>query len=186
MALSPEFEQFCHRWRHKASHYAGVETADWFDKFFTLWVLFNALYTEVAWRTGKQGLSDDTAAQDNLLHYLGATQFIGTLRADPAVVAALIEIQEFLHSHVYYFKLDRRTGARQPDEDERILSGLQSNAKNDQGKSILEALYCIRCNMFHGHKAFDPMQVELLRPMIVLLEKTIDITQQHLEQEATE
>ena len=181
MALNPYVEQFCDRWRQKAGSYGIDKTEDWFDRFFTLWVLFNALYTEVAFRTGNAGLPDDTAAQDNLLHYLTATAFVTQLEADHTVVNALTEIQAFLRSHQYFLKLDRRTGERQPEEDEKLLAGLQSNARNDKGKAILEALYCVRCNMFHGHKAFDPIQVDLLRPMIVVLEKVTDVTRSKLQ-----
>lgn len=175
MALSPDFVLFCQRWQDKANLYRGVEVADWFDKFFTLWVLFNALYTEVAWRTGNEGIADDVAGQDNLLHYLGARAFIEELRRDRDVVEALTQIQTFLHDHVYYFKLDRKTGARQPKEDERLLNDFRSNGTNGQGKAILEALYSIRCNLFHGHKAFDPGQVDLLRPITVILKSVIDV-----------
>ena len=176
MALDPYLEGFCERWREKADGYGTVKTEDWFDRFFTLWVLFNALYTEVALRTGNAGVPDDSAAQDILLHYLTATTFAAQLNADNAVVAALAEIQTFLQGHHYFFKLDRRTGERQPVEDEELLGRLRANSRNEQGRAILEALYCVRCNMFHGHKAFDPVQVALLRPMIVILGKVIDLT----------
>jgi len=180
--LDAYIEQFCDRWRQRADSYGTQKTEDWFDRFFTLWVQFNVLYTEVASRTGKVGLPDDSAAQDNLLHYLTATAFVTEMNADKAVTDALAAIEAFLEAHEYCLKLDRRTGARQPEEDEKILAGLRSNAKNGQGKAVLEALYCVRCNIFHGHKAFDPVQVALLRPMIVVLEKVIDLTRQRLRQ----
>ena len=181
MALSPDLVLFCDRWRAKAQLYRGAEVADWFDKFFSLWVLFNALYTEVAWRTGNAGMADSVAGQDNLLQYLGGRAFIEAFEANPAALAAVADIQTFLTGHVYYFKLDRATGARQPAEDERLLRDFQSNGSNGQGKAILEALYSVRCNLFHGHKGFDPGQVDLLRPMTVILETVIDITFHHLQ-----
>jgi hypothetical protein len=64
MALNPRLEQFCDRWQAKANGYGVHQTEDWFDRFFTLWVLFNALYTEVAVQTGNAGRSDDVAGQE--------------------------------------------------------------------------------------------------------------------------
>jgi hypothetical protein len=102
MALLLEFEQFCVRWREKASGYIVPKLSDPFDKFFTLWVLFNALYTEVAWRTGHAGIGDDRAGQEILLQYLGAIAFTGSLNADRDVTEALTSVEMFLQHHCYY------------------------------------------------------------------------------------
>ena len=42
-------------------------------------------------------------------------------------------------------------------------------------------LYAIGCNMFHGHKGFEPIQLELLKPAILLLKSTINVLYRALD-----
>jgi hypothetical protein len=44
MALNPRFKEFCNRWLEKAKEYDETELSQLFDKFFTLYVVYNALY----------------------------------------------------------------------------------------------------------------------------------------------
>jgi hypothetical protein len=182
MALNPPFVLFCRRWRHRANGYRGPGFERTFDKFFALWVVFNALYTEVARREGRFGAGDDTACQEVLLQHLGARAFVGAINADPGVLAALDQVVVFMRNHDFYFKLDRRTGARQPVVDDDLRARIQSRGFNVRGQAILETLYAVRCNLFHGHKEFLARQGDLLRPMTVILTKVIDITYAHLDQ----
>ncbi len=184
MPLTPHLDQFHQRWRQKAAGYGDVETRDWFDRFFSLYVVFNALYTEAALdleRNGlitldsTRGIPDDRASQEYVVQYVGAKALVKALTDDPAVTAALAQIEQFLQQHTYHFRLNRLTGNAQDAEDERILVDLQSNDTNAKACSVLEVLYCVRCNMFHGHKMFEPVQVDLLRPVIIILAKVIDI-----------
>jgi hypothetical protein len=55
------------------------------------------------------------------------------------------------------------------------LVALESHSRDRRAKAVLEALYAIRCNMFHGQKEFDVAQVALLRPAICVLEGTIHV-----------
>jgi len=62
------------------------------------------------------------------------------------------------------------------------LAALESRGSNRRAKAVLEALYAIRCNMFHGQKGFQPIQLELLQPAIAVLETTADALYRALEQ----
>lgn len=42
--------------------------------------------------------------------------------------------------------------------------GDETECKGEWLKSLLETLYYLRCNLFHGHKEFEPYQQELLSP----------------------
>lgn len=176
MPLSDELKSFCDRWRIRADAHQGPGFEAEFDRFITLWIGFNALYTEAATRQGFQGIGDDRASQEILLHHLTARRFVRALDADPAVIAALAEVRALMRAHDFYFKLDRQDGARQPAEDEALLARLEDNGAGQRGQAILETLYSVRCNVLHGHKQFDPRQATLLRPMNVILAKVVDVT----------
>jgi len=75
------------------------------------------------------------------------------------------------------------TGDQRREKDLALLDKLKSKSKTERTKAGLEALYAIRCNMFHGLKAFRVNQLEVLRPAIVLLQSTITVLQQALEED---
>ena len=72
------------------------------------------------------------------------------------------------------------TGNRRPAEDAKLLTELESRDTNEKATAILDTIYQVRCNMFHGHKGFQGVQRGLLQPMIVLLETVINVTEQKL------
>jgi hypothetical protein len=55
--------------------------------------------------------------------------------------------------------------------------------RNQRAKEVLEALYAIRRNVFHGQKGFEIAQLALLRPVISLLESTVEILYGALERD---
>ena len=67
--------------------------------------------------------------------------------------------------------------------DAHLLKKMESRSQNRRAQAGLEVLYAIRCNMFHGHKGFDLVQMGLLRPALVLLEGTIDLLRQALDED---
>jgi hypothetical protein len=72
------------------------------------------------------------------------------------------------------------TGNSQRKKDLELLSRLRSNATDDRANAILELIYSIRCNMFHGHKGFNKVQIPLLEPSIVLLRSVIVLLRDEL------
>jgi hypothetical protein len=96
--------------------------------------------------------------------------------------SALHEITEYLRVGRFALKLHPTTGERRPDEDRALVAALDSHNQNTRAKAALEALYAIRCNMFHGQKGFNLAQLELLRPAILLLEKTVEVLYRTLDE----
>ncbi len=186
MALSPELAGFCQSWRTKAEA-CGDDLHGCFDKFFTLYVVFNRLYAEATFRLARRGritlrdrFPDAQGAQDYVLQYCGATRLTAAWQDSPITASALTEIAAHLRARRFALKLDMITGARRPDADRDLLAAMESRGRNRRAKAYLEALYAIRCNMFHGHKGFARIQIQLLRPALVLLEGTIDVLRQTL------
>jgi hypothetical protein len=213
MALSPELAEFCHNWRAKADTCSGDNLRGAFDRFFTLWVVFNRLYAEATFRLARRGrvkerrdrFPDSLAATDYVLQYLGAKALTHAWESDRNTSAALREIADHLRESRFALNLDANgnssglpsppsvhppgrfalhldwKGNPLPDADRELLASLGSCNRCDRGKAGLKALYQIRCNMFHGHKGFEPVQLELLRPAILLLESTIEALHRALD-----
>jgi hypothetical protein len=189
MALSTELETFCGSWHMKANAYAA-DVPGTYDKFFTLYVVFNRLYAEATFRLAKRGLvrlrerfPDANGAQDYVLQYCTATRLINAWEHNPSTAQALHEIVEHLRQGRFALKLDMVTGDSRPEADRALLAAMESRSRDRRAKAGLEALYAIRCNMFHGHKGFAPIQLDLLRPALLLLESTIHVLRQVLQED---
>lgn len=194
MPLSSEFEEFYRRWLEKADAYQGQTLSDYFDKFFTLFVLFNRLYAEVTFilyrrdqsnlfKRKRHSFRDAEAATTYVLQYIGSRNLLSDLDSDADASAALSTIKSLMRDKRFYIKLDMMTGNPQPDEDKQLLQDFESRCSEKRGKAILEILYRMRCNMFHGHKGFDNVQVEILRPTVCLLRKIVEVLHVKLTEE---
>ena len=190
MALSPEFTEFYSSWMAKARSYSASDAKQCFDKFFTLYVLFNRLYAEATFRlarneqirlANRDRFPDAQAAKEYLLQYLGARNLLQALNANDVSVCALGSLRRHLREGNFALKLDMVTGAQRPTEDAGLLQRLESANQNTQAGAILEAIYAVRCNLFHGHKGYNPVQIELLQPMIDILEMIIENTYKKLQ-----
>jgi len=192
MLLSPQLRNFCDSWRRKAAAYALGDLGDAFDRFFTSYVVFNRLYVEATHRLARRdavrlgyAFPDSRAARDYVTQYCSAAVLTRSWEGNAATAEAIHQIAAYLREHRFALKLDPVTGQRRPDEDRALVAGLESRGKGQRAKGVLEALYAIRCNMFHGQKGFEVAQLALLRPAIVLLESTVEILYGALEQDVS-
>lgn len=187
MAISPELRNFCRNWQRKADDY-GDDVRGTFDQFFTLYVVFNRLYAEAAFRLARRGqvtlrdrFPDSQASQEYVVQFITARRLTDGWDGSPEASRAIAEIADHLREHRFFLKLDMVTGERRPDADADLLARLESKGRNKRAQAGLEVLYAIRCNMFHGHKGFEPVQLGLLRPAVVLLKSTIGQLERALE-----
>lgn len=187
MALPNELRNFCDSWRTKARAYCSDDLIGAFDRFFTSYVAFNRLYAEATYRLARRGeiklkerFPDAQAAQDYVVQFCGAGILTSAWEDNPP--SALDKIAEHLREGKFALKLDPMTGERRPNKDQALAAALESRSRNKRAKAALEALYAIRCNMFHGQKGFDFAQLELLRPAILLLEKTVEVLYRRLDE----
>jgi len=192
MPLSSEFRDFYRRWTEKASKHGAANLSDYFDKYFSLFVAFNRLYAEATFILARQGepklekrksFPDADAAKTYVLKYLGSKYYLQMLEADQEVKQAIKEIKDLIRSHNFCIKLDMVKGNRQPEKDEELLKQLESGGFNPRAKAILDMLYSVRCNMFHGHKGFQEVQVALLKPLSCILKATVEILYEKLERD---
>ena len=182
MAVTHEFEQFYVRWIAKANRYTMNTLGDCFDKFFTLFVTYNRLYVSATFLLRQRdpamakkwtSFPDGKAATDYVLQYISSSEFMKKIEENQEVVNAIVRIMDLIQRERFYIKLDMVTGDRQRNKDLELLKALGSRSRNTRAKAILQVLYNIRCNMFHAHKALHPVQMDLLRPAIVVLQEVV-------------
>lgn len=177
--LSPEIPEFCERWINKAENALSQDNLEGaFDGFFSYFVVFNRLYGTATLDLAKKGkvtldprrFPDSKAAKSYVLDYIGAAKLIVAIEQDNSCLEALNQIRGLLDQHRFHVKLDPH-GNPQPKDDERLLQSLNSKGAKQRAEAILEVLYSIRCNMFHGQKGFNEVQREILAPSTTLLRK---------------
>lgn len=177
--LSQNLRRIYEDWINKADSYRGDNLSNHFDRFTSLYIVYNAMYMHVMSELAIQGkqiakkFRDKTAAVDYVIQYLGSRNYIEKLLDDEQSENCLNGIIELLQNERFYIVLD--WGNRNRSEDLRLLSNLRSSNNQIKARAILTLFYHVRCNMFHGHKRFAPYQRELLEPMNFLLRKTITI-----------
>jgi len=190
--LSTEFFDFCDNWIQKADGYSTNSLQECFDKFFTLFVVYNRLYVEATFLLHRKrkinilrriSFPDSDAAKSYVLKYLGSGHFISFLENDEAVTKAINDLKQILDKGHFYIKLHMVTGKRQRDKDVELLNRLRSNSRNTRAEAILDVLYSVRCNMFHGNKGFHEFQTVLLIPCILILNKVTKVLFEKLKTE---
>lgn len=173
-------ERFCNRWIQKAEACQGDDLENLFDRFFTLFVAYNHLYSAAAelyratfdlkHRVMLQG--DRREATTVMARLIGQPRFSNVVRDVPAVAASVRSIAVLLQHHQFFLHSVRF--AKGPDlaRDMRLADGLSKHSL----LAVLECLYQIRCNIFHGEKEFAPRQAELLIPANILLESILPLS----------
>jgi len=186
--LNHRFQDFCDRWLKKAREYDETELSQCFDKFFTLFVVYNALYSETAallyrkaraesrndYKMESDHFPDSEAATKYVLDLLGSRNLLNTLKDDLESSKAIETIIDLMDRKRFNVQLDPVWGRLQPDKDQELLASLKSNSRDNKARAILTVIYSIRCNIFHGRKGFVDHQEELLIPATIILRKVID------------
>ena len=96
--LSPEFDKFHSKWRAKADGYKDGTLESAFDRFFTLFVIYNRLYAEVAFHLARKhqlklddrtSFPDRAAATNYVAQFVGAATVIELFEANLESAAAI-------------------------------------------------------------------------------------------------
>ncbi len=178
--VHPQLSMFYHNWLGKADGYNTESLSDQFDKFTSLYVVFNSLYLQVMIELTLVGqlipkdYKDKKAATDYVIQYIKSKTFIDLLLNDEVSVASLDEICSIIDQDRFHIILDY--GHPRRDLDIELLRYLRSASKQEKAKAILSLLYHVRCNLFHGQKGFEERQRELLVPVNQLLRKVVVLT----------
>jgi hypothetical protein len=181
MALSSNFVQFIRDWTTKAEsiQLRDHDLASYFDKFFTLFVIYNRLYTEATftlWRDGRveppdpdRLFPDSKAAKFYVGQFLHGPTMLNSLEAESESRSAIREMEHILEDGHFFVLLRglEAEGCRENDED--LLERLRSPRPWKRAEAVLEFVHAIRCNTFHGSKEFDRVQIQVLKPCIAVV-----------------
>ena len=191
MPLNSDFKSLCDRWRNKAKFYDVENEDQLFDKFFSLYVVYNALYVETtaylhrkAIKEGKDEykLEDDSfpdkqAATKYVLELLKSKSLMDSLEQTHNTKQAIGQLKMLIDRNSdadFCICLDPVFGKPQLDKDKELEQMLSSQSTDERARAILEVIYQVRCNMFHGRKNLEPVQKKILVPLSALLEKIIE------------
>jgi len=100
--LTPEFREFYENWITKADQCREDRLGGSFDRFFTLFVIYNRLYAEATFHlarlkeidfVGRSAFPDGKAAREYVSQFLGAENLMRSLNEDDACKDAMTQIE---------------------------------------------------------------------------------------------
>jgi len=148
-------------WATKCSSHQTNSLADYYDLFIARFICYNALYNAIVdEKGGPQG--DFQRATKEMASYSGNQRLESLMEQNrlEAIKEGLIDI---LDSKAFNFTLKKKTRDPDPASDQKILANLNNPATMLLG--ILELMYQVRCNLFHGSKGYEEVQKAILKPL---------------------
>lgn len=180
MALHPHLNDFYNEWLTKADNYDGQQLSDYFNKAFSLFTLYNKLYAEATFELARRNVitlsntfPDRKGATEYAPKFIGYMPLYIAITDDQNCSDCLQSLIGHISEHNFYIKLSMPYGEPQIEKDNDLVKRLNSKIPSVKVTAILDLIYSVRCNMFHGNKQFDHVQVELLSPITVILRAVI-------------
>ena len=150
MALSSNFIRFIHGWKQKADsiRLRDHDPASYFDKFYTVFVIYNRLYAEATltlWRDGTVDppdpdalFPDSRAAKDYVVQFLHGPTLMRQLENDVETQQAINEMERILGDNHFFVLLKgpEAEGCREDDED--LLKRFRSHKPWKRARAIVE------------------------------------------------
>lgn len=164
--------QFCERWLQKAAEYDDQTLTGAFDKFFSLFVAFNRLYSHICIQSGRAIKGDRKQATAGFASVVGAQRLVAALdnggSQDVTILGDLIQ-----PGGPFYLISDGSQGQPDVARNRQLYERLRGPNPANRARAVLEYLYLIRCNMFHGSKDFDNKQLQIIQPATRCLERIV-------------
>jgi hypothetical protein len=190
--MNQEIRNFCNSWIAKANGYENDSLQHVFDKFFTLYVVYNRLYVEATFRMSnrqeinirnRNSFPDSQAAKSYVIQYLTSNAINNAFNADESCLVALDRFKEIIRNHEFNIKLNMVTGIPEREKDLELLAKMDSTNTNGKINAVADFVYSIRCNVFHAQKGYVNNQMNVLNPVNTILSKLIEMLFDKLENE---
>lgn len=169
--------RFCERWLGKAALCNPNRLDGAFDKFFTLFVAFNRLYlhtAQIAGQHARQSDPGDRAMATQLFPQAIGHEILWQKLVKGRGIADVQTLAELIGPNGPFFvTFSAHRDTPEPEKDADLRRRLLDVSPRIAVEAVLEYLYGVRCNMFHGRKGFQPRQLELLRPCLRCLERIV-------------
>ena len=163
MRVASDIFDFIKRWREKTKDYGAEDLAHVFDHFFSAFVLYNYLYVQITEIENYGFEYDRERATKSIRKYLGSKAVAddSVIKENAGVIKELISVGTFYIRDTHW--------------DSKRITKLNSPDEETWSKGVLEIIYQIRCNTFHGRKNFAEKQKEILIPCIRIIERLNDL-----------
>lgn len=156
---------FMTRWLRKSLGYNLNKLHGCFDAFFSDFVLYNFLYDYICQederRFPEEG--DKKRAVEVARRFLGSSVIAG----DAEIQRSAQELVTLVTKKSFYLRDDMWDAER--------VARLGTTDPELWSKALMEVLYQIRCNTFHGRKPFHEAQKRVLVPCITILRRVNDL-----------
>ena len=176
MALHQHVYEFYNEWLQKSDSYAGQQLSDYFNKAFSLFTLYNKLYAEATFELARRKeiklnntFPDKKGATEYAPRFIGYERLSAIFEENRECKESIDSLISSIENQRFYIQLSMPFGKRQPNKDLELLADLRSEDIKTRVEAVLLLIYKVRCNMFHGNKQFDEVQVELLSPITIIL-----------------
>jgi len=189
--INENLKFFYEGWLKKASDYKTDILSDSFDKFFTVFVAYNALYNEAARRlvsSGRIRANDDRDKKSATVHapaHIGHGRMANVIKGDNIAPSKLKEITELIKNGTFCIHLNKQTGQPNHSEDMKHIKRIENGNDQEFCESLMILIYKTRCNMFHGGKEYNLIQLRILNPMTYVLELVAKELFHSLESDST-
>jgi nickel-dependent lactate racemase len=174
MIIANDIMVFSERWQEKTKHYGTKKLTDVFDHFFSAFVLYNFLYNQVSEREHDSYKKDTEKATKTIRKYLGSELIF----FDKTIKKNAKKIQDIISTGTFY--------VRDSSWDAKRIEKLDSPDIETWSKGLLEIIYSIRCNAFHGSKEFTENQKQILIPCIRIIERINSMVIEKINDEQTD
>ena len=180
MALHPHVDDFYDEWLKKSDNYNGEQLSDYFNKAFSLFTLYNKLYAEATFELARRGeielnnhFPDRRGATEYAPRFIGYERLFQVITTEADCNSNLQNLIGRIDNQEFHIKLSMPYGLPQVEEDNELVTKLNSDNVTVKVEAILDLIYSVRCNMFHGNKQFSQVQVDLLEPLTIILRRVI-------------
>jgi hypothetical protein len=170
-------QAFCKRWLEKANDYDDRCVNDLFDKFFSLFVAYNKLCSYLV-LTLKDPDNPNGDRDKAIKHFSKA---VGHERIWHAVSSGsgstdISRLRILIADGGEFFLFVKKGTLGLESDKERngcLYNSLASIDTEKKVEAILEYLYLVRCNIFHGDKNLHKKQIKIMQPSTRCLERIV-------------
>jgi hypothetical protein len=176
------------RWFENRKRHADGSLESTMDKFFTLYVAFDVL---VFHATFSAGLDPQFKIKENttirLPQWANHDRIWTALNDGAQATKDLSTLRHLIRDGGEFFLYWKRTelGDVRPQKGKNraLYDKLGNQSQSVAVEGVLEYLYKVRCNLFHGSKMLEKPQMQILEPSIRCLERIIEVGLAKLREE---
>jgi hypothetical protein len=178
--LTAEETSFYSQWLNGYDQLSGEDLSSMFSRYINLFIRYNFLYKRAADHLNHtvyyndKYVKDGESAVDAVVEYLQPSILFSLLTQTQELKTCCDQMDQILDVKMYHISFSQN-GIHQPNKDAALLKDLRSGKDQKYVKAVLTFLYRVRCNMFHGSKAFSEHQKFLLGTCTPILKSIVEL-----------